>query len=125
MCTRMRGQTYTPIMGNLPIERLEAGFPFMRTGVDYAGRVLILNRKGRGSKVMKGYICLFICFITRCIHLELVGSLITNDYILALKRFISRRGKPFEIFSDNGKNFVGAVKNFYQKLISIKYSILL
>lgn len=50
--------------------------------------------------------------MTRCIHLELVSSLSSDDYILALKRFISRRGKPLEIFSDNGKNFVGAEKEF-------------
>lgn len=43
-------------------------------------------------------------------HLELAASLSTDDYILALKRFISRRGKPAEILSDNGKNFVGAEK---------------
>lgn len=112
MCVRMKGKVPSPIMGNLPAERLEAGFPFMYTGVDYAGPVMILNRKGRGAKLIKGYICLFICFATRCIHLELVSSLSTADYILALKRFISRRGKPKEIFSDNGRNFVGAEKEF-------------
>lgn len=111
-CTRVRGKTLAPIMGNLPPERLEPGYPFMRTGVDYAGPVFILTRKGRGSRLTKAYICLFICFTTRAMHLELVTSLSTNDYILALKRFISRRGKPCVIFSDNGKNFVGAEKEF-------------
>lgn len=109
-CTRLKGKTITPIMGNLPSERLEPGFPFIRCGVDYLGPVLILNRKGRGSKLEKGYISLFVCFVTRAIHLELVSSLTSQDYILALKRFISRRGKPIQIFSDNGKNFVGAMK---------------
>lgn len=109
-CARMKGKTLTPIMGNLPSERLEASFPYMRTGVDYAGPVFILNRKGRGATLIKGYICLFVCLVTRCIHLELVSGLSTNDYILALKRFISRRGKPAEIFSDNGTNFIGAEK---------------
>jgi hypothetical protein len=109
-CTRIRGETLTPIMGDLPFERLEPGYPFMRCGVDYAGPVMILNRKGRGATLMKCYISLFVCFITRAVHLELVSSLSTNDYLLALKRFISRRGKPREIFSDNGKVFVGAKK---------------
>ncbi|XP_052757236.1 uncharacterized protein LOC128202123 [Galleria mellonella] len=109
-CVRMRGKTLTPIMGDLPSERLEPGYPFMRCGVDYAGPVMILNRRGRGAALMKGYICIFVCFTTRAIHLELVSSLSTNDYLLALKRFISRRGKPIEIFSDNGKVFVGSQK---------------
>ncbi|CAG9114794.1 unnamed protein product [Plutella xylostella] len=53
--------------------------------------VSILNRKGRGGSLVKGYICLFVCFVTRAIHLELVSGLSTKDYILALKRFYSRR----------------------------------
>lgn len=109
-CTRLKGKTIQPQMGNLPAERLEPGFPFKRCGVDYAGPIMILNRKGRGAKLTKAYISLFICLCTRSIHLELVTSLTTSDYILALKRFISRRGKPAEIISDNAKNFVGVEK---------------
>lgn len=107
-CKRLKGKTLNPIMGNLPKERLSPTYPFLYCGVDYAGPVLTLNRKGRGAKTEKSYICLFVCFVTRAIHLELVSDLSTEAYILALKRFISRRGKPNEIFSDNGKNFVGA-----------------
>ncbi|XP_052755355.1 uncharacterized protein LOC128201692 [Galleria mellonella] len=115
-CTRMKGRTFQPLMGDLPAERLEPGFPFMRSGVDYAGPVMILNRRTRGATLSKGYICLFTCLCTRSIHLELVTSLSTNDYILALKRFISRRGKPAEIMSDNGRNFVGAEKELYSSI---------
>lgn len=111
-CARFKGQTPSPIMGNLPASRLEPGLPFLRTGVDLAGPILVLNRKGRGARLTKSYICLFVCFLTRAIHLELVSSLSTDDYTLALKRFISRRGKPDSIYSDNGKNFVGAEKHF-------------
>lgn len=107
-CKRLKGKTLNPIMGSLPKERLRPTYPFLYCGVDYAGPILTLNRKGRGAKTEKSYICLFVCFATRAIHLELVSDLSTEAYILALKRFISRRGKPDEIFSDNGKNFVGA-----------------
>ncbi|GBP85038.1 hypothetical protein EVAR_48375_1, partial [Eumeta japonica] len=31
-------------------------------------------------------------------------------FIMTLKRFIARRGKSFEIFKDNGRNFVAAAK---------------
>ncbi|KAI8433726.1 hypothetical protein MSG28_015714 [Choristoneura fumiferana] len=111
ICTRFKPKLLSPIMGNLPCERLEPGFPFIRTGVDYAGPMYILNRKGKGAQLIKSYVCLFVCMITRAIHLELVTSLSTDDYLLALKRFISRRGKPQVIFSDNAKNFVGADKD--------------
>lgn len=60
---------------------------------------------------------MFVCFITRAIHLEIVSDLSTDSYLLSLKRFISRRGKPCEIFSDNRTNFVG-LKNEFAKFIS-------
>ena len=40
--------------------------------------------------------------------LELVPSLETDDFIMALRQFVSRRGPPEEIRSDRGTNFVGA-----------------
>lgn len=115
-CYRLKAITSQPIMGNLPNERLQPGFPFLRCGVDYAGPMFILNRKGRGAKLEKCYLCLFICFSTKALHLELVTTLSSEGFILALKRFISRRGKPLQIFSDNGRNFVGAAKEFTHSL---------
>ncbi|XP_045763002.1 uncharacterized protein LOC123865810 [Maniola jurtina] len=112
ICTRLSGKTLTPIMGNLPTERLAPSFPFAVSGVDYFGPVFVLNRKGRGAKLIKAYVSLFVCFATRAIHLELVGDLSTDAYLLALKRFVSRRGKPAEIFSDNGRNFTGLMTEF-------------
>lgn len=73
---------------------------------------------------MKSYICLFICFTTRAIHLELVSDLSTDAYLLALKRFISRRGKPSKIFSDNGRNFVGLCNDFAQFLLKCRTDII-
>ncbi|XP_055632367.1 uncharacterized protein LOC129772873 [Toxorhynchites rutilus septentrionalis] len=45
---------------------------------------------------------------TKAVHLELVGDLTTAAFLAALRRFISRRGLPAEIHSDNGLNFQGA-----------------
>ncbi|XP_035233500.1 uncharacterized protein LOC118205321, partial [Stegodyphus dumicola] len=42
------------------------------------------------------------------LHFEIVNDLTRAAFIAALKRFIARRGKPSDIFSDNGRNFVGA-----------------
>lgn len=49
----------------------------------------------------------FVCFSTPTIHLELVCECTSIAFLNALKRFISRRGKPSDIYSDNGTNFVG------------------
>lgn len=107
-CKRLKGAIATQIMGNLPAHRLSPGFPFEITGIDYAGPFLIINKKGRGARLMKCYLCIFICFKIKAVHLEIVSDLTTEAFILALRRFMSRRGKPREIFCDNGTNFVGA-----------------
>lgn len=51
---------------------------------------------------------MFVCFVTKCVHIELVTSLSTDAYLMTLKRFISRRGNPTLIYSDNATNFLGA-----------------
>lgn len=40
------------------------------------------------------------------VHLELVTTLSTEGFLEALRRFIARRGRPYIIYSDNGRNFV-------------------
>ena len=40
-------------------------------------------------------------------HFELTNSLSVAAFLMSLRRFIARRGRPSVIFSDNGKNLVG------------------
>lgn len=107
-CFRAKPKTIYPIMGDLPHARITPSFPFHNCGVDYAGPVSIRNKVGRGSKIIKSYICIFVCLSTKAIHLELVGDLTTETFLAALRRFIGRRGQPLNIYSDNGSNFIGA-----------------
>lgn len=109
-CRRVQGKTLQPKMGNLPAQRITVNFPFVSVGLDFAGPFFIVNRRGRGARLTKCYLCLFICMRYKCIHLEAVGGLSRDDFLMTLKRFIARRGKPAEIFSDNGRNFVAAAK---------------
>ncbi|CAH2094647.1 unnamed protein product [Euphydryas editha] len=41
---------------------------------------------------------------------EAVSDLSKDGFLQAFRRFISRRGKPAEVYCDNGKNFVAAAK---------------
>lgn len=107
-CCRLKAETVQPIMGHLPTQRVQLEFPFLETGVDYAGPMLIADRKGRGCRLIKSYICIFVCLATKAVHLELVSDMTKEAFIAALNRFIARRGKPQNIFSDNGTTFVGA-----------------
>jgi len=94
-------------MGHLPQDRVTVAFPFETTGVDYAGPFQIKDRKGRGCKISKCYIYLFVCFTTKAMHFELASDLMAEAFVAALRRFVSCREKPSRIYSDNGKNFVG------------------
>ena len=66
----------------------------------------------------------FICFASRAVHLELVSDLSSQGFIAALRRFVSRRGCPKSIFSDNGTSFTGAQAelNELQKLLVANHS---
>ena len=54
------------------------------------------------------YGAVFVCLTTRAAHLDLVGDLSTDSFLLALNRFMARRGKPKTIWTDNGTNFIGS-----------------
>lgn len=81
---------------------------FTHVGVDYAGPILVQSSHLRGSRTTKSYIAVFICLSTKAVHLEAAGDLSTNSFLMALKRFVGRRGLYLEIWSDNGTNFIGA-----------------
>lgn len=108
-CFKANPKSVNPLMGNLPAKRLECNTSvFHNVGIDYAGPIMIKDRKTRGARYFKSYICLFVCLVTRAVHLELVTDLSTEAFIATLRRFVSRRGKPNTISSDNATNFVGA-----------------
>jgi hypothetical protein len=89
----------------LPKDRVTSGSTFQVSGVDLAGPLFLKN----GTKV---WVVLFTCAVYRCVHLEMVGSLTTEAFLLALQKFVCRRGRPDTIWSDNGTNFRGAVNAF-------------
>ncbi|XP_059223030.1 uncharacterized protein LOC131996873 [Stomoxys calcitrans] len=119
ICVISKHKLRTQLMGTLPPERTTLSRPFTNTGIDFAGPFDIKNYSARSCTITKGYVCLFVCFATRAIHLELTSSLTTSAFLAAFHRFSSRRGCPLKIFSDNGKTFVGAskevAKNFLQR----------
>ncbi|XP_075167525.1 uncharacterized protein LOC142239617 [Haematobia irritans] len=109
-CFKYKAQSAQQIMGDLPAVRLQPCRPFKHSGVDYAGPITIKQSTARNSVPTKGYICLFICMVTKAIHLEAVTTLSTDSFIAAFRRFTSRRGMCSELYSDCGTNFIGANK---------------
>jgi len=78
--------------------------PFQFTGIDYLGPIAHLQNN------QKFYVLLFTCLQIRSIHLELTSSLNSEDFHAAFIRFVSRRGCPTKIRSDNAKTFISASK---------------
>ncbi|XP_068994030.1 uncharacterized protein [Neodiprion pinetum] len=103
-------------MADLPKSRVDNAPPFYHTGVDYFGPILAKEKKHRNRSSIKVYGCVLICMSTKAIHVEIASDLSTDAFIAASRRFVSRRGIPGHIYSDNGTNFVGAnsqLREFY------------
>ncbi|GFW28521.1 integrase catalytic domain-containing protein [Trichonephila clavipes] len=121
VCFKVKPITCEQIMGNLPKERVRENFPFDCSGIDFIGPFWIKSNKQRKSSLYKIYVSIFVCFVTKAVHFELVSDLTTQTFIASLKRFIARRGRPSLIFSDNGKTFIGAnaeLKRLYKLVIN-------
>lgn len=104
-CKKWRGKPTVPLMADLPAARLRLFKPpFYSTGVDCFGPYLVKV----GCRNEKRWGLIFKCLTTRCVYLDLINSLDTDAFLLALRRFIARRGTPSEIYSDQGTNFRGA-----------------
>lgn len=115
-CWKLSPKNYQPPMGNLPELRISKIKPFSCVGVDFAGPITTKLAKIRGAKTYKSYICVFVCFAVKAIHLELVSDLSTEAFLAAFRRFLSRRGRCAQIYSDCGSNFVGANRQIKEML---------
>ena len=108
-CRRLRGRPITQIMADLPSHRLEKIPPFSSCGVDVMGPFIIHDgrstRRTPGTK--KVWALLVTCLYSRAIHVELLSSLDSVTFQLALRRFVAVRGTARYYRSDKGTNFVG------------------
>ncbi|GFX21870.1 uncharacterized protein TNCV_2311481 [Trichonephila clavipes] len=107
-------------MGNLPANRLSAGRAFLNVGIDFGGPFITKPNVSRSKVKLKSYLALFICMATKAAHLEVVSDLSADAFLAAFRRFISRRGKPTNMFSDNATNFKGASSYLKEQLKLIK-----
>ena len=79
--------------------------PFTITGIDFTG-ILYIHHESTESKV---YICLFTCATS---HLEVV------TFLLAFRRYTSRRSMPKIVVSDNASTYLAAADELQQLLQS-------
>ena len=70
----------------------------------------------RGRTTAKRYSVLFTCLAIRAVHIEVLHSMDAESFINALRCFIARRGRPEEIRSDNGGNFMKGERELHEAL---------
>ena len=86
MCQRRKARLGEQFMASLPQTRLTPSKPpFTYVGVDYFGPFLVKQRRS----TVKRYGCIFTCFTTRAVLIEISHSLDTDSMLNALRRFIS------------------------------------
>ena len=111
MCRRLRGKTQNQIMADLPADRLSTLAPFSHVGVDIFGPYLVHDGKHtrRTNATKKVWGLIITCLASRANHVEIVSSMDTSAFLLALRRFFAVRGTCISIRSDQGSNFIGAI----------------
>ena len=109
-CRKIAARPQSQMMGQLPSERVTPDIVFNKVGLDYAGPLLLKLGHTRKPVIVKAYVCVFVSLSVKAVHLELVSDLTTEAFLACLRRFMSRRGKPAVLWSDHGKNFVGACR---------------
>jgi len=83
LCTLQETHWSAPDPPLLPKARVTKAPPFTITGVDFT-RALFVKEEQQEKKV---YICLFTCAVTRAVHLEIVGDLTVETFLLAFRHF--------------------------------------
>ena len=112
ICIRFNRQPVTVPVAPLPENRVKNAKVFENTGIDLAGPLYLKSNE-------KEWVVIFTCGVIRAVHFELVSKINTEEFILALCRFICRRGRPQVNNSDCGTNFVAIATEKMRKLYKI------
>lgn len=111
ICTKLTGRPYrAPDPPPLPKARITDPTPFSVCGVDFTGALYVRERETE----RKVYICLFTCATTRAVHLEIVLDMTVENFMLAFRKFASRRSTPRKMISDNASTYLSAANELQQ-----------
>ncbi|XP_064470382.1 uncharacterized protein LOC135385136 [Ornithodoros turicata] len=105
-CRRLKTRPCTEQEAPLPADRVTQQLAFEVVGVDFAGPLYYRTAEGQ----RKAYVALFTCTVTRAIHLELVSDQSFGTFLMAVRRFVARRGLPRKVYSDNFLTFKKAAR---------------
>ena len=109
VCLKLFGKPQHQMMGPVSPERLKQSPAFYHTALDMFGPFMIKDTIKRRTKT-KAYGVLFTCLASRASYIDLVEGYSTQDFLLALRRFVTLRGYPATIYSDAGSQLAAANK---------------
>ena len=89
-----------PKLADWPKEKISKAAPFTYTGLDYIEPFYVKENKEK-----KVWICIFTCVTVRAVHLEMVDDMTSEQFLMALQRFISRRNTLHTVILDNAPQF--------------------
>ena len=102
VCRHWKTKPCQQKMAPLPAERVQVAPPFTNVGLDFMGPLYLkIKEKEKTGQTSKAYVCIFICEDTRAVHLELTNNMTTEEFLLAYRRMVNRRGMSSTIRSDN------------------------
>ncbi|XP_038117973.1 uncharacterized protein LOC6051048 [Culex quinquefasciatus] len=114
-CFKAKPRVHEQLMADLPSVRVCPAAAFQKVGVDFCGPFYI-RYPIRRSVPVKCFVAIFVCLVTKAVHMEVVADLSTQAFLAAFKRFVAIRGKSQLVMCDNATNFVGANREL-QKLL--------
>jgi hypothetical protein len=123
ICRRNAKDFETQVMAPLPAERLKPSPAFHYTMVDYFGPFPLkgeVNKRSQG----RGYGVLFTCLYTRAVYADVAHDYSTDGFLTVFRRFVTIRGYPSKIYSDNGSQLVRASKELKDAIKVLKWDVI-
>ena len=122
-CRKLDGKSYSyPPPPPLTKLMFDDSRPFAVIGVDNCGPLFVRNiYRLSGVNMFKVWVVLFTCAASRGIVLDLVPDMGAGSFVRSLSRFISRRGCPSDVISDNGKNFIAELTQNHASNLNIEW----
>ena len=111
ICRKMEKKLCEQIMGKLPTKGLKPAPAWDATALDFFGPFKIKDEVKKRT-TGKAYGLIFNCLTTRAVHVDVLPDYSTEKFLMALRHFVSIRGYPLKLYSDNGAQLVAANKEF-------------
>ena len=98
--------------GTITSKRVQMEPPFTNINLDFIGPQYLKVKGSSKPTTSKAYVCIFICEDTCAVHLELLNSMRTADFMQTFCCMANRCAMVKVIHSDNQTTFYNTAKVF-------------